>query len=70
MIENQYLYRLLTSVKFMKNNRYPNSRPLIYNTLQTTSFERLKECRKKFIFTVLMCFASIKGKINFLQMQR
>ena len=30
----------------------------------------LKDCYKNFIITTLTCFSSIKGKINFLQMER
>jgi hypothetical protein len=55
----------------MTDNNYPNIKLLITNTLSGIEvFEALKECRKKFIINALMCFSAIKGKINFLQMQR
>jgi hypothetical protein len=54
----------------MKNNSYPNCKSLILSVLEVQSFVNIKECRKKFILNALMCFASVKGKINFLQMQR
>ena len=50
---------------------YPNIKSLINSTLVKSSvFQTLKECRRKFILNVLLCFSSIKGKINFLQMAR
>jgi len=55
----------------MINNSYPNVKSLIISTLSRISdFKTLKECRKNFIVNVLTCFSSIKGKINFLQMER
>ena len=38
--------------------------------LEKSVFDCLKDCRKKFIVNALCLFAGIKGKINFLQMQR
>ena len=55
----------------MTNNSYPDIKSLIINVLSNyTSIETLKECRGKFIVIVLTCFSCIKGKINFLQMER
>jgi hypothetical protein len=55
----------------MINNSYPSVKLLIVSMLQSIEeFKTLKECRKNFIITVLNCFSSIKGKINFLQMER
>jgi len=55
----------------MTNNSYPTIKHLIINALsKSATFRTLKECRKNFIINVLLCFSSIKGKINFLQMER
>jgi len=55
----------------MTNNSYPSIKSLIYNVLSNSvDLNKLKECRKNFIINVLTCFSSIKGKINFLQMER
>jgi hypothetical protein len=55
----------------MTNNSYPNIKSLIVNILSASAnFKTLKECRKNFIVSVLTCFSSIRGKINFLQMER
>ena len=54
----------------MTNNSYPSIKSLIINVLSKCMNFTLKECRKKFIINVLTCFSSIKGKINFLQMER
>jgi hypothetical protein len=55
----------------MINNSYPNCKSLIISALSGLEiFETLKECRKNFIISVLICFSSIKGKINFLQLER
>jgi hypothetical protein len=44
---------------------------LIFSALSgCEAFNTLKECRKRFIINVLTCFSAIKGKINFLQLQR
>jgi hypothetical protein len=57
--------------KDMTNNSYPNIKSLIISTLlNSINLINLKECRKNFIINVLICFSSIKGKINFLQMER
>ena len=57
--------------KDMTNNSYPSAKTLIMSILSgVTIFETLKECRKNFIVNALICFSSIKGKINFLQMKR
>ena len=57
--------------KQMTNNSYPNIKSLINSVLtKSTAFQTLKECRQNFITSVFICFMSIKGKINFLQMQR
>ena len=55
----------------MTNNSYPNIKSFIINVLSKNSFlKTLKESRQKFIANSFLCFAAIKGKINFLQMQR
>ena len=55
----------------MTNNSYPSAKTLIINLLyKCKSFRTLKECRKNFIINTLICFSSIKGKINFLQLER
>ena len=55
----------------MINNSYPNVRTLIINVLEkSTVYQALKVCRQEFINNVFICFMSIKGKINFLQMAR
>jgi hypothetical protein len=55
----------------MTNNSYPNIKSLIISLLsKSLSFKTLKECRKNFIINTFICFLSVKGKINFLQMQR
>jgi hypothetical protein len=38
--------------------------------LYSNEFSALKESRKQFILNVLLCFLSIKGRINFLQLSR
>ena len=55
----------------MINNSYPNVKSLVISVLSSVSdFKTLKKCRENFIVNVLTCFSSIKGKINFLQMER
>jgi hypothetical protein len=55
----------------MTNNSYPNIKVFIINVLyKCESFRTLKECRKNFIINAFICFSSIKGKINFLQLGR
>ena len=55
----------------MTNNSYPIIKSFIISALSSNVyFEALKESRKNFIIIALTCFASIKGKINFLQMER
>ena len=55
----------------MINYSYPNYKTLIISVLRKSiSFRTLKECRKNFIINALICFSSIKGKINFLQIER
>jgi len=55
----------------MTNNSYPNIKTLIINILtKSTVYQTLKACRREFINNVFICFMSIKGKINFLQMAR
>jgi hypothetical protein len=55
----------------MTNNSYPNIKTVIINVLiKSTVYQTLKECRRAFINNVFICFLSIKGKINFLQMGR
>ena len=57
--------------KSMINNNYPNIKSLVSKVLEKCiDSKTLKECRKNFIIKVLICFSSIKGKINFLQMKR
>ncbi|MFV0391922.1 MAG: transposase, partial [Paludibacteraceae bacterium] len=54
----------------MSTNEYPNTKYLIISVLKSYSFSSLKEVRKQFILNVLLCFLSIKGKIDFLQLSR
>jgi len=55
----------------MTNISYPIVKSLIINILlKSNKLNTLKECRKNFIINALICFSSIKGKINFLQMAR
>ena len=55
----------------MINVSYPSVKYLIVNILSVVDdFKSLKESRKNFIVNVFTCFSSIKGKINFLQMER
>lgn len=54
----------------MSDNNHPNAKLLIVNALKSSKFSLLKEARKQFIINVLMCFLSIKGRINFLQLSR
>jgi len=54
----------------MTNNSYPSAKSLIINVLSKCSNFTHKECRKNFIVNAFICFSSIKGKINFLQMAR
>ena len=55
----------------MTINSYPNVKTLILSALEkSTVFQTLKACRCEFIINVFICFLSIKGKINFLQMGR
>ncbi len=51
-------------------NNYPNAISLINRTLSIDKFNCLKESRKKFILTILLCFLSIKDRINFSQLAR
>lgn len=43
---------------------------LIINTLREKCFKSLNKSRKKFIENILISFLSIKGRINFLQLER
>ena len=54
----------------MSINKLPNAKSLIINALYSSEFSTLKDNRKQFILNVLLCFLSIKGKINFLQLSR
>lgn len=54
----------------MSINKLPNAKSLIINVLDSNEFSSLKESRKRFILNVLLCFLSIKGRINFLQLSR
>lgn len=54
----------------MTINNHPNVITLINSALCLSKFNFLKDSRKKFIKTVLVCFLSIKGRINFLQLAR
>jgi len=55
----------------MKNSSYHNIKSLIISTLKNQSDNKnIKNNRKDFIVKVLLCFLSIKGKINFLQLER
>lgn len=54
----------------MKTSEHPNANNLINNILSSSVFSNVKQTRKRFILHLLMCFLSIKGKINFLQLAR
>jgi hypothetical protein len=54
----------------MSINKLPNAKSLVINVLYSNEFSTLKENRKQFILNVLLCFLSIKGRINFLQLSR
>jgi hypothetical protein len=54
----------------MSINKLPNAKSLVVSTLYSNEFSVLKESRKQFILNVLLCFLSIKGRINFLQLSR
>ena len=54
----------------MTNNSYQNIITLIINVLSKCVSFRLKACRKDFIINTFLCFSAIKGKINYLQMER
>jgi len=55
----------------MTNSSYPNVKAFIINVLQKSkSLNTLKNNRKMFIVKALLGFLSVKGKINFLQLER
>jgi len=54
----------------MSINKHPNAKALIISILNSVEFSTLKDSRKQFILNVLLCFLSIKGRINFLQLSR
>jgi hypothetical protein len=54
----------------MATSNYPNIKELIINVLKSSTFSMLKDTRKNFVINVFLCFLSIKGKINFLQLSR
>ena len=54
----------------MPINKLPNVKSLVVNVLYSNEFSELKDNRKQFILNVLLCFLSIKGRINFLQLSR
>jgi hypothetical protein len=55
----------------MAGKSYPNIKLLVHSVLtKSKAYQTLKECRQNFIINVLLCFSSIKGRINFLQMER
>ena len=54
----------------MAISNYPNIKQLIISVLKSSSFSMLKGARKQFVLNVFLCFLSVKGKINFLQLSR
>jgi len=54
----------------MSINKHPNAKSLVINALYSNEFSELKDNRKQFILNVFLCFLSIKGRINFLQLSR
>jgi len=55
----------------MTSKNYPNVKSLINSVLSKCEmYNTLKMCRIKFLINVLGYFSCIKGKINFLQLQR
>jgi Transposase DDE domain. len=63
MILPQIPRSMITKVKY-------DYMSLIYNALSNKAFSKMKQPRKKFIAITLWLFASIKGRINFLQLGR
>jgi hypothetical protein len=59
-----------TNVKIMTTGNHQSIKSLIINALKCNSFSILKRTRIQFIINVFLCFLSIKGKINFLQLSR
>ena len=55
----------------MTNNSCSNIKSFIISVLsKRADLKTLKECRENFLINAFICFSSIKGKINFLPMER
>jgi hypothetical protein len=54
----------------MSINKPSSAKLLVINELRSNDFSTLKDSRKQFILKALLCFLSIKGRINFLQLSR
>lgn len=64
------LIRLFRNFIILNPQASRNIKLMIFNTLAIDSFKSLNKSRKKFIKNVLISFLSIKGRINFLQLER
>lgn len=64
------LIRLFCNFIILNPQASHNIKSLISNTLISDSFNKLNKSRKKFIKNVFISFLSIKGRINFLQLER
>ena len=65
-----YIVRLFRNFTKMNPQASQNIKSLIINTLNAKEFIHLNKSRKKFMNHVLILFLSIKGRVNFLQMER
>jgi hypothetical protein len=64
------LIRLFRNFIILNPQASLNVKSLIINLLSNSSFTNLNKSRKKFIKNVFISFLSIKGRINFLQLER
>lgn len=64
------LIRLFRNFIILNPQASHNIKLLIISILNTNSFYSLNKARKKFIKNVFVSFLSIKGRINFLQLER
>lgn len=64
------LIRLFRNFIILNPQASRNVKLLIINVLRNNSFKTLNKSRKKFIKNVFISFLSIKGRINFLQLER
>ena len=64
------LIRLFCNFIILNPQTSRSFKSLIINILSLKSFNKVNKSRKKFIENVLISFLSIKGRINFLQLER